>query len=77
MPTTRNVRSSFPFFVHVLTPETVGLYAAVFTKNIDRAIRVAKALEAGTVGVNTSSPSGANELPFGGYKASGQGIEAG
>ncbi|KAL8292351.1 hypothetical protein RQP46_001817 [Phenoliferia psychrophenolica] len=54
-----------------------GLYAAVFTKNIDRAIRVAKALEAGTVGVNATSPSTSSELPFGGWKTSGQGREGG
>ncbi|KAK4056393.1 hypothetical protein OIO90_002536 [Microbotryomycetes sp. JL221] len=57
-----------------------GLYAAVFTQDIDRAIRVAKKLEAGTVGVNTTSPSTANELVFGGSKSSGcsreQGIES-
>lgn len=34
-----------------------GLYAAVFTKNIDRAMRFAKGLEAGTVGVNCTSPT--------------------
>ncbi|CEQ41134.1 SPOSA6832_02827 [Sporobolomyces salmonicolor] len=54
-----------------------GLYASLFTRDIDRAIRVAKALQAGTVGVNTSSPSTAHELPFGGYKLSGVGREGG
>ncbi|KAK4051570.1 hypothetical protein OIV83_002710 [Microbotryomycetes sp. JL201] len=62
-----------------------GLYAAVFTKDIDRAIRVAKKLEAssllyslaGTVGVNATSPSTANELTFGGFKSSGMGREQG
>ena len=52
-----------------------GLYAAVYTKNIDRALRVAKALESGTVGVNCTSPSTGRDMPFGGYKASGQGRE--
>jgi aldehyde dehydrogenase (NAD+) len=52
-----------------------GLYAAVYTKNIDRAVRVATALESGYVGVNCTSPQTARELPFGGYKASGQGRE--
>lgn len=52
-----------------------GLYASVFTKNIDRAMRVAQALEAGTVGVNCTSPTGAHDMPFGGYKASGVGRE--
>ena len=52
-----------------------GLYAAVYTKNIDRALRMAKAMDAGTVGVNCTSPSGARDMPFGGYKASGVGRE--
>jgi aldehyde dehydrogenase (NAD+) len=52
-----------------------GLYASVYTKNIDRAVRVAKALESGYVGVNCTSPATARDLPFGGYKMSGQGRE--
>jgi aldehyde dehydrogenase (NAD+) len=34
-----------------------GLYASVYTKNIDRALRFAKGLEAGTIGVNCTSPT--------------------
>lgn len=52
-----------------------GLYAAVFTKNIDRALRASKLLEAGTVGVNCTSPSMAKDMPFGGWKGSGIGRE--
>jgi len=52
-----------------------GLYAAVFTKNIDRAMRVAKALEAGSVGINCTSPTIAFDMPFGGWKGSGLGRE--
>lgn len=52
-----------------------GLYAAVYTQNIDRALRVAKRLEAGTVGVNCTSPSGAKDVVFGGIKQSGIGRE--
>lgn len=52
-----------------------GLYASVYTKSIDRAMRVAKALESGYVGVNCTSPSTARDMPFGGYKSSGQGRE--
>ncbi|KAF7555994.1 hypothetical protein G7Z17_g1712 [Cylindrodendrum hubeiense] len=52
-----------------------GLYAAVYTKNIDRALRVAKALNSGYVGVNCTSPQTAKDLPFGGYNMSGQGRE--
>lgn len=52
-----------------------GLYASVFTKNIDRALRFAKGLEAGTVGVNCTSPLTGQDTPFGGYKGSGIGRE--
>jgi len=51
------------------------LYAAVFTKNIDRAMRFAKGLETGTVGVNCTSPVTGKDTPFGGYKGSGLGRE--
>ena len=54
-----------------------GLYATVFTKNIDRAVRFAKYLEAGTVSVNCASPAGGAGFPFGGFKSSGQGREGG
>ncbi|KIX92496.1 uncharacterized protein Z520_11816 [Fonsecaea multimorphosa CBS 102226] len=52
-----------------------GLYAAVYTKDINRAMRFAKALEAGTVAVNCTSPTTARDMPFGGYKSSGSGRE--
>jgi aldehyde dehydrogenase (NAD+) len=52
-----------------------GLYASVFTKDISRALRVAKQLEAGSVGVNCTSPTMAIDMPFGGYKQSGDGRE--
>lgn len=51
--------------------------ASVFTKDINRAIRVSKALEAGTVTVNTAAPTMAHEMPFGGWKGSGMGREIG
>ncbi len=53
-----------------------GLYAAVFTKDIDRAMRIAKGFESGMVGVNCTSPTGAWDMPFGGYKQSGLGRES-
>ncbi|KAH7629719.1 aldehyde dehydrogenase domain-containing protein [Sordaria sp. MPI-SDFR-AT-0083] len=52
-----------------------GLYAAVFTKDLSRAMRMAKALESGYVGINCTSPTAGRDLPFGGYKGSGQGRE--
>ncbi|KAM0749240.1 betaine-aldehyde dehydrogenase [Meredithblackwellia eburnea MCA 4105] len=55
-----------------------GLYASVFTQDISRALRVAKKLEAGTVGVNGTSPMAVPvEMSFGGMKQSGQGRETG
>ncbi|RDI80504.1 hypothetical protein Vi05172_g9632 [Venturia inaequalis] len=52
-----------------------GLYSAVYSRDIHRALRVAKAMEAGTVGVNCTSPTVAPDGAFGGYKQSGQGRE--
>ncbi|KIV83633.1 hypothetical protein PV11_05639 [Exophiala sideris] len=54
-----------------------GLYASVFTRDINRAIRIAKAFEAGTVAVNETSPYYCQDLPIGGYKGSGIGRELG
>ncbi|MBB3255779.1 phenylacetaldehyde dehydrogenase [Paraburkholderia bannensis] len=53
-----------------------GLGASVWTNQLDRALRVVDAIEAGTVWVNTHNmvdPA----LPFGGFKASGIGREHG
>jgi len=53
-----------------------GLAAGVWSKDTSKALRVAKALRAGTVWVNTFFWSPA-ELPWGGYKQSGLGREMG
>lgn len=53
-----------------------GLANGVWTKNIDRAIRLGRALQSGTVWVNTAN-DGAPQLPFGGYKESGNAREKG
>nr|CAD7201894.1 unnamed protein product [Timema douglasi] len=53
-----------------------GLAGAVFTKDLQRAFRVVRRLEAGTLWINTYNiypPT----LPFGGYKQSGLGRENG
>jgi aldehyde dehydrogenase (NAD+) len=52
-----------------------GLYAALYTKDLERAIRVGKKLESGMVGINCTSPTGCWDLPFGGWKGSGTGRE--
>ena len=51
-----------------------GLGGAVWTRDINRALRVANAVETGRMWVNTYNtiPAGA---PFGGYKTSGIGRE--
>jgi phenylacetaldehyde dehydrogenase len=53
-----------------------GLAAAVWTRDIQQAHRLAHALKAGTVWVNTYHVYD-NALPFGGYKQSGWGRELG
>jgi betaine-aldehyde dehydrogenase len=53
-----------------------GLAAAVWTRDIFRAMRVVKALQAGIVWVNHMQPTYV-EAPWGGYKQSGIGRELG
>ena len=53
-----------------------GLAAGVFTKSLDTANRVSRALKAGTVWVNCFDVFDA-AIPFGGYKMSGNGREKG
>ncbi|KAM3500171.1 hypothetical protein MY11210_009542 [Beauveria gryllotalpidicola] len=55
---------------------TYGLAAAVHTQNLNTAIRVSNALQAGTVWVNCYNMIH-HQLPFGGYKESGIGRELG
>jgi len=53
-----------------------GLAAAVWTRDIKKALRTARALKAGTVWINTYNLYDPG-LPFGGYKQSGFGRERG
>ena len=56
-----------------LANDTVyGLQATLFTDDVSKALRYARALKAGTVSVNNFS-EGDNTTPFGGYKLSGFG----
>ncbi|KAM9331107.1 aldehyde dehydrogenase 1A1-like [Gastrophryne carolinensis] len=55
---------------------TYGLAAGVFTKNLDKAITISNALQAGTVWVNCYLVV-CPQAPFGGFKMSGNGRELG
>jgi aldehyde dehydrogenase (NAD+) len=56
---------------------TYGLCAGVFTRDLSRALRVMKRLEAGTVWINRYGRSRDHILPTGGYKSSGLGKDLG
>jgi acyl-CoA reductase-like NAD-dependent aldehyde dehydrogenase len=53
-----------------------GLAAAVWTKDIKKALNTARAIRAGIVWINDSQPA-PTEMPWGGYKQSGIGRELG
>ena len=53
-----------------------GLAAGVWTRDVSKAHRVARAIRAGTLWVNCYNVFGAS-APFGGYKQSGYGRELG
>jgi aldehyde dehydrogenase (NAD+) len=54
-----------------------GLIAGVWTRDVNRATRVARKIRAGQVYVNAYGAGGGVELPFGGVKKSGHGREKG
>ena len=54
-----------------------GLMAAVWSRDGNRALRVARSIRAGQVYVNAFGAGGGIELPFGGFKKSGHGREKG
>jgi betaine-aldehyde dehydrogenase len=62
--------------IRIANETPYGLAAAVWTRDIFKAFRVVKSLEAGIVWVNHMQPTFV-EAPWGGYKASGFGRELG
>jgi aldehyde dehydrogenase (NAD+) len=56
---------------------TYGLAAGLFTRDLSRAVRVTRRLQAGTVWVNRYGRSRDHILPTGGYKSSGIGKDLG
>jgi succinate-semialdehyde dehydrogenase/glutarate-semialdehyde dehydrogenase len=62
--------------VHAANDTEFGLVAYLYTRDLDRALRVAESIKAGMVGINqgvVSNPA----APFGGVKSSGFGREGG
>ena len=53
-----------------------GLSGSIWSRDLGKALRAAKALESGVISVNSNS-SVHTEAPFGGYKLSGVGRELG
>ncbi|KAJ3021997.1 hypothetical protein HKX48_007276 [Thoreauomyces humboldtii] len=63
--------------VHLANDTPYGLAAGVHTRDVQRAVRVEKLLEAGIVWINTYNAVTPPHMPFGGYKQSGIGRELG
>jgi betaine-aldehyde dehydrogenase len=62
--------------IEIANDTTYGLSASVWTRDFDTALSASRRIRAGTVWVNTFL-EGYPELPFGGFKESGQGREVG
>jgi aldehyde dehydrogenase (NAD+)/betaine-aldehyde dehydrogenase len=63
--------------LRVANQSMYGLAAAVWTRDLNTALKMAKGLQAGTVWVNAYHSAGLPNMPYGGYKQSGIGRELG
>ncbi len=63
--------------IEIANASPYGLVAAVWTKDINKAMKLARELRCGQVFINSFGAGGGVELPFGGYKRSGFGREKG
>jgi acyl-CoA reductase-like NAD-dependent aldehyde dehydrogenase len=59
--------------VRIANDTEYGLAAAVFSRNVDRALAVARRIECGMCHINASTVYDEAQLPFGGTKSSGYG----
>jgi aldehyde dehydrogenase (NAD+) len=63
--------------VELANDSTYGLAAYVHTSDVSRAVRMARQLDVGSVGINGGIAPSSPSAPFGGVKASGYGREGG
>jgi glyceraldehyde-3-phosphate dehydrogenase (NADP+) len=61
--------------VRIANKSEYGLQSAIFTKDINAAIKIADLLEVGTVQINGKTSRGPDHFPFLGTKASGMGTQ--
>ncbi|MDK2966948.1 NADP-dependent glyceraldehyde-3-phosphate dehydrogenase [Lacrimispora sp.] len=61
--------------VEIANRSEYGLQSSVFTRDINKAFRIAEKLEVGTVQINNKTERGPDHFPFLGVKASGMGTQ--
>ena len=61
--------------IDIANQSEYGLQSSVFTHDINRAFRIARALEVGTVQINNKTERGPDHFPFLGVKSSGLGTQ--